>query len=135
MQLGTPALLTPRKVGDLEGIFFVPDYQRGYRWGEHDVRLLLDDIKEAGGAEYYLQPVVVKPMEPGVWELVDGQQRLTTLYLVLRIIKNFLPELELRYTLSYQTRPGSEAYLDDPQAATSLENIDYFHMHRAFAVV
>jgi hypothetical protein len=135
MQLGTPAILTPRKVGDLEGTFFIPDYQRGYRWGEDEVRRLLDDIKEAGASEYYLQPVVVKPMESGGWELVDGQQRLTTLYLILRIIKQFLPRLELRYTLTYETRPGSEAYLDDPQASASLENIDYFHMHRAFTVV
>ncbi|MSO78875.1 MAG: DUF262 domain-containing protein [Acidimicrobiia bacterium] len=109
MQLGTPTILTPRKVGDLEGIFFVADYQRGYRWGEDEVRRLLDDIKEACAAEYYLQPVVVKPLESGRWELVDGQQRLTTLYLILRIIKNFLPELELRYTLTYETRPDQEA--------------------------
>src|SRR3954447_6391519 len=78
MHLGTPAVLTPRKVGDLEGTFFVPDYQRGYRWGDDEVRRLLDDIKEAGTAEYSLQPVVVKPMDDGRWELVDGQQRLTT---------------------------------------------------------
>jgi hypothetical protein len=135
MQLGTPAILTPRKVGDLEGTFFVPDYQRGYRWGEDEVRRLLDDIKEAATSEYYLQPVVVKPMALGRWELVDGQQRLTTLYLILRIIKQFLPQLELRYTLTYETRPGSAAYLDDPQAAASEENIDYSHMYRAFTVV
>ncbi len=113
----------------------VRDYQRGYRWGEDEVRRLLDDIKEAGTSEYYLQPVVVKPMEDGRWELVDGQQRLTTLYLVLQTIKDYLPQSELRYTLAYETRPGSGMYLDDPQAAASLENIDYFHMHRAFTVV
>ncbi len=135
MHLGAPAILTPRKVGDLEGTYFVPDYQRGYRWGEDEVRRLLDDIKEAGTTEYYLQPVVVKPMEDGRWELVDGQQRLTTLYLVLRTIKEFLPRTELRYTLTYETRPGSAAYLDAPDAATSLENVDYFHMYRAFTVV
>jgi hypothetical protein len=135
MHLGTPAILRPRKVGDLEGTFFVPDYQRGYRWGEDEVRRLLDDIKEAGTAEYYLQPVVVKPMEDGRWELVDGQQRLTTLYLVLRTIKEFLPRTELRYTLTYETRPGSAAYLDEPQAAASLGNIDYFHMYGAFTIV
>jgi len=135
MHLGTPTILRPRKVGDLEGTFFVRDYQRGYRWGEDEVRHLLDDIKEAGTSEYYLQPVVVKPMEDGRWELVDGQQRLTTLHLVLRTIKDFLPQSELRYTLTYETRPGSAEYLDDPQAAASLENIDYFHMHRAFTIV
>ncbi len=135
MHLGTPTILRPRKVGDLEGTFFVRDYQRGYRWGEDEVRHLLDDIKEAGTSKYYLQPVVVKPMEDGRWELVDGQQRLTTLHLVLRTIKDFLPQSELRYTLTYETRAGSAEYLDDPQAAASLENIDYFHMHRAFTIV
>lgn len=135
MHLGSPAILVPRKVGDLEGAFFVPDYQRGYRWGEDEVRRLLDDIKEAGTSKYYLQPIVVKPMEDGQWELVDGQQRLTTLYLILRSIKNFLPQSELRYTLTYETRPGSAAYLDDPQEEASAGNIDYFHMYLAFTVV
>ncbi|MBY9075958.1 DUF262 domain-containing HNH endonuclease family protein [Nocardioides sp. WL0053] len=135
MYLGTPAILKPRKVGDLEGTFFVPDYQRGYRWGEAEVRQLLDDIKEAGASNYYLQPVVVKPMEDGCWELVDGQQRLTTLYLILRSIKNYLPQSELRYTLTYETRPGSAEFLDDPQAEASSRNIDYFHMYEAFVVV
>ena len=135
MRLGTPAILKPRKVGDLEGTFFVPDYQRGYRWGEDEVRRLLDDIHEAGTSKYYLQPVVVKPMEDGRWELVDGQQRLTTLYLILRSIKTFLPQSELRYTLTYETRPGSAAYLDDPQADAAPGNIDYFHMYQAFTVV
>ena len=135
MHLGTPAILIPRKVGDLEGTFFVPDYQRGYRWGEDEVRRLLDDIKEAGTSKYYLQPVVVKPMEDGRWELVDGQQRLTTLYLILRSIRNYLPQSQLRYTLTYETRPGSAAYLDDPQEQASQGNIDYFHMYQAFTVV
>ena len=66
MQLGAPTVLTPRRVGELEGAFFVPDYQRGYRWGEDEVRRLLDDIKDAGGSDYYLQPVVVKPMDAGL---------------------------------------------------------------------
>ena len=135
MHLGTPAILQPRKVGDVEGTFFVPDYQRGYRWGEDEVRRLLDDIKEAGTSNYYLQPVVVKPMDDGRWELVDGQQRLTTLYLILRTIRDYLPQSELKYTLIYETRPGSAEYLDDPQEDISSGNIDYFHMYQAYVVV
>jgi hypothetical protein len=135
MQLGTPAVLIPRKVGDLEGTFFVPDYQRGYRWGADEVRRLLDDIKDAGTSEYYLQPVVVKRMGDGRWELVDGQQRLTSLYLILRSIRAYLPHSELDYTLTYQTRPGSAAYLDDPQEDASHGNIDFFHMYQASTVV
>lgn len=135
MHMGTPAILKPRKVGDLEGIYFVPDYQRGYRWGEEEVRRLLDDIQEAGTSKYYLQPVVVKPMDDGSWELVDGQQRLTTLYLILRIIKKYFPESAPRYSLTYQTRSGSAEYLDDPQEKASEENIDYFHIYQAFTVI
>lgn len=135
MDLGTAAILEPRNVGDLKGSFFVPDYQRGYRWGEDEVRRLLDDIQEAGTSTYYLQPVVVKPMDDGFWELVDGQQRLTTLYLILRSIKKYFPESSPGYSLAYDTRPGSAAYLDDPQQAMSDENIDYFHMYQAFTVI
>jgi len=67
------ALLEPRLVGEVEGTFSVRDYQRGYRWGADEVRRLLDDIKDAGGRNYYLQPVVVKLLEDDRWELVDGQ--------------------------------------------------------------
>lgn len=135
MHPGTTTILHPRKVGDLEGHFVVPDYQRGYRWGEDEVRRLLDDIQEAGSADYYLQPVVVKPNGPGCWELVDGQQRLTTLYLILRALKEYLPQSEPRYRLTYETRPGSAAYLDDPQEGPAADNIDYFHIYRASEVV
>ena len=135
MNTGSAALLEPRLVGDVEGTFFVRDYQRGYRWGADEVRRLLDDIKDAGGRNYYLQPVVVKRLEDGRWELVDGQQRLTTLYLVLRYIKRHMPTAEVPYTLSYETRPGSAAYLDSPTEAASVENIDYFHMYQAFKCI
>jgi hypothetical protein len=46
-------------------------------------------------------------LEDGRWELVDGQQRLTTLYLVLHYIKRHMPTAEVRYTLTYETRPGT----------------------------
>ena len=129
------ALLEPRLVGEVKGTFFVRDYQRGYRWGADEVRRLLDDIKDAGGRNYYLQPVVVKRLEDDRWELVDGQQRLTTLYLVLRYIKRHMPTAEPGYTVTYETRPGSAAYLDSPTQAASLENIDYFHMYRALECI
>jgi hypothetical protein len=127
----TTATLEPRTVGSIFGEFFVPAYQRGYRWGEQEVRLLLNDITEAAGSDYYLQPVVVKEIEGDRWELVDGQQRLTTLYLILRAIKRYLPFTELQYSLSYETRPGSATYLDNPTEDGTLDNIDYFHIYAA----
>lgn len=132
MSLGTPAILTPRLVDELRGEFFVPDYQRGYRWGKEEVRRLLDDIKAAEADNYYLQPIVVKPMDDGRYELVDGQQRLTTLYLVLRALQKYLPETEVGYRISYETRPGSADFLDQPREEEADSNIDYFHMFAAF---
>ena len=46
---------------------------------------LLDDIRESRGKPYFLQPVVVKRHDDE-WELVDGQQRLTTLFLIFQYI-------------------------------------------------
>jgi hypothetical protein len=132
------ARLQPICVGALQGQFFVPDYQRGYRWGEHEVEQLLDDINDhvkSQGSEYYLQPLVVKPMTDGAWELVDGQQRLTTLYLILRRIKEFLPQTAIRYSLEYQTRPGSAEFLDDPNESLSESNIDFHHMFHAYKFI
>lgn len=131
MGVTTTATLEPRTVGSISGEFFIAAYQRGYRWGEQEVRILLDDITEAAGGDYYLQPVVVKQLEEDRWELVDGQQRLTTLYLILRAIKHYLPITELQFSLSYETRRGSAAYLDNPTEDGSLENIDYFHIFAA----
>ncbi len=71
-------------VGEIVGQFFVPGYQRGYRWGREEVTRLLDDISESSGRKYFLQPVVAKRRDDGKWELVDGQQRLTTLLRVIR---------------------------------------------------
>jgi uncharacterized protein with ParB-like and HNH nuclease domain len=67
-------------------MFYVPAYQRGYRWGEVEVRRLLDDIWYSREKPYYLQPVVVK-QHGDEWELVDGQQRLTTLFLIFQYMK------------------------------------------------
>ena len=47
-------------IGDIRGHFFVPGYQRGYRWDKNDVTRLLDDIWDSKGKDYSLQPIVVK---------------------------------------------------------------------------
>ena len=52
--------LETKNIGEIEGEFYLPDYQRGYRWTEDEIRLLLDDIYESGGNPYCLQPIVVK---------------------------------------------------------------------------
>lgn len=129
------ATLEPKLIGDIEGTFFVPSYQRGYRWGEVEVRRLLEDIAESFDLPYYLQPVVVKP-HGDEWELVDGQQRLTTLYLVMQYMKNAgLQSTGASYSMRYETRTGSADYLDAPDPDRSQENIDYFHIHAAYKCI
>jgi hypothetical protein len=122
-------VLEPRLVGKISGEFLVPSYQRGYRWGRHEVEQLLNDIRDSVG-DYYLQPVVVRAGDK--LELIDGQQRLTTLFRTLKYIeKKHLPSAEVGYTLDYETRPLSRAFLEDPNPAMAEDNIDFFHMAQA----
>jgi hypothetical protein len=122
-------------VGDIFETFYVPAYQRGYRWGEVEVRRLLDDIWDSRDKPYYLQPVVVK-QHGDEWELVDGQQRLTTLFLIFQYMKREgLQSLAAAYSLRYETRPGSAAYLEQLDPGRSQENIDFFHIHEAYRCI
>lgn len=76
--------------------FFIPDYQRGYKWTRTEVLKLLNDIwdfklnhpNEDDSDFYCLQPVVVKPKD-GRYYVIDGQQRLTTLLIIQQAIKDY----------------------------------------------
>jgi hypothetical protein len=129
------AVLELRHIGDIQGQFFVARYQRGYRWGPDEVRRLLDDLWENREQNYSLQPVVVK-RRGEEWELVDGQQRMTTLYLLLRYMEQQgLQNVGPMYELRYETRPGGETYLRHPEGGAHEENIDFFHIHRAWVCI
>lgn len=101
-----------RLVGNISGDFFIADYQRGYRWQE-EVEMLLNDIADVEeGKNYCLQPIVVKKVD-GKFELIDGQQRLTTLYLIQKFTKTYRPRIQIKYAISYQTRENSKSYLEN----------------------
>lgn len=130
--------LTHKTIGGIRGQFVVPDYQRGYRWDKNDVRRLLEDIWDSQGQEYSLQPIVVQLRRQGTdeaeheWELIDGQQRLTTLFLIMRYMKKHAScGLGAPYSLHYDTREGSQDYLDKLDEDSYLSNIDYFHLFQA----
>lgn len=134
--------LCHKLVGDICGIFFVPSYQRGYRWDTADVKRLLDDIWKSQDEFYNLQPVVVKLHQQGNseqerrWELIDGQQRLTTLYLIFLYMQNAgLQNLGAPYELHYQTRPGSQVYLKTLDPDQHQGNIDYYHLYKAYECI
>jgi hypothetical protein len=80
--------------------YAVPDYQREYVWESDQVEQLLGDINaELAGAdpakapEYFIGSIVVCPGSDGVLELIDGQQRMTTLFLTLCAIRDRVKEL------------------------------------------
>jgi len=123
--------------------FYIPDYQRGYRWTEVQVNALLNDIwkfraesQEAKREVFYcLQPIVVA-RESERWILIDGQQRLTTIHIILTYLSNFLQHRERKnFGLSYQTRPDSETFLNQPILERAKENVDYFHISEAFKTI
>lgn len=130
------ATLELRLVGDVAGSFRVARYQRGYRWGKHEVNRLLDDICESKGKPYSLQPVVVKRIDESTWELVDGQQRLTTLFLIFVFMeRERLQNAPPPYSITYETREESEAFLRAPNGDLAGANIDFFHINEAYECI
>ncbi len=134
-----PTGLSLVAVGDIKQKFVVPSYQRGFRWGADEVSALLDDIaaiSEKDDKDYCLQPVVVKKCTDDRYELVDGQQRLTTLYLLFLFMqKEGFKRSGPPFTLEYETRPQSADFLQDLDPARAEENIDFFHLCDAFRCI
>ncbi|WP_374425431.1 DUF262 domain-containing protein [Paracoccus sp. (in: a-proteobacteria)] len=84
----------------LQSFYAVPDYQREYVWDTDEVEQLLKDVREEMGdgeaqdaPEYFIGSIVVCPGRDGVLDLIDGQQRMTTLYIILCAIRDRLEEL------------------------------------------
>ena len=146
--------------------FTIPSYQRGYRWGEREVEQLLNDvfchaneqnffevtkrkktsrkkrkeIKNKQFKSYYLQPIVVKKTGKQEYEVIDGQQRLTTIYLLYKYFRDIivrdnevddLCNLPPKYIISYDARKQSGEFLSKYPDCDDLEkdqNIDFYHM-------
>ena len=162
--------------------FYIPAYQRGYRWTKKQVGDLLRDLlcfandlttrekDDISNQFYSLQPIIASPItdenklrsifnsesndgivKRGVWEIIDGQQRLTTIYLLYKYIldqKGWNAEKlkeeedgkEL-YHICYATREGSTQFLEgiSMKNASNKEdfkqNVDYYHMFNAFRYI
>lgn len=124
--------------------FFIPSYQRGYLWEERQVLDLLEDIsefqkkeKKEKGEFYCLQPIVVTKREDDSWEVIDGQQRLTTIYILLAYLEDIIKsdfESTEKFSISYETKEKSKEFLENiSQTKTKdIRNIDFYHMSQAF---
>lgn len=131
----TNILLETKNVGKIEGLFYLPDYQRGYRWTKEEIKLLLDDIYESSGKPYCLQPVVVKK-NGDKYELIDGQQRLTTIYLICKYMEKMLgPLYEPSFSLEYETRDKSAEFLKSIDLSRRDENMDFHFISSAYEYI
>ena len=140
-----------RSVAELAGNHFhIPSYQRGYRWTGAEVEDLLNDIKKfaekSGGdtdAWYCLQPLVVRPRDDGSFEVIDGQQRLTTLLLISKYIKEtgHGRSENTEFRLDYASRSRTGEFLrslrvgNDGDVAIDRSNIDVAHISQAYATI
>lgn len=127
--------------------FFIPSYQRGYRWNVQQVKDLLDDVNEFSPREikdsndrtwYCLQPIVVKKRDTQ-WDVIDGQQRLTTIFLILHYLNQGYAENRRKklFELQYETRNDSADYLEKElgKRKEDKSNIDYFYISVAYQAV
>ncbi len=165
-------------IGDLlDGrYFYIPSYQRGYRWTVKQVADLLRDLlcfandTKEDNDFYCLQPIIARPItdenklkelfknvpldvlqKNGVWEIIDGQQRLTSIFLLYKYLvakkgwdvetlKEEEDGKEL-YHILYATREDSTVFLEnlDLQMINKDEdykdNIDFYHMANAFKYI
>lgn len=138
-------ILEPRSIGELtleskNYRFFIPSYQRGFRWGRVEVSALMDDLleflsdSESKKEKYCLQPIVVKELSDGRYEVLDGQQRLTTLFILLSYLRQSDDEINL-FTLQYETRENSETFLRNLTTEVNAENPDYFYISQAYGII
>lgn len=97
-----PQTVSLRQLCENEEVFYIPSYQRGYKWGKYEIEALLNDIldySESKDGEFYcLQPLVVRrDSDERHWRVVDGQQRLTTIYILLQFIHDQKKTFHLKY--------------------------------------
>ena len=135
-----------KSIGDIKNTeFFVPSYQRGYRWGKVEVERLLDDIYSINEQKNYcLQPVVVRKNSSEKpeydYELIDGQQRLTTIYLIYCYMHRASNVDGPNFSLSYETREESGEFLkslasDNLDSDKKEENIDFWFIYSAYETI
>jgi len=103
----------------LDFTFVIETYQRGYRWDTPEVYSLLSDINEFSDSEesfYCLQPLVLQKQDDKTYELIDGQQRTTTIHLILMYLKS--KTFSITYTTRNTSDDGENTFI------TTLQNIE-----------
>lgn len=109
-------------ISEMNVSFFIDAYQRGYRWTPIEVRDLLEDVREFSHSKkdeksfYCLQPIIVTKNDNGAYKVIDGQQRLTTIFLIYvfyrAIASRFAPEV-MPFELHYNGKERLETCLNE----------------------
>ena len=77
--------------------YLIPIYQRPFAWEEEEISQLIEDIDSFDANHYYLGSLIVQRKDNGIFEVIDGQQRLTALFLLLVYLGYEVPPESLRY--------------------------------------
>lgn len=120
--------------------YLVPIYQRNYAWSEIQIVQLIEDIEssiDGSNKNYFLGNLIVNQTDNNVYEVIDGQQRLTTLYLLEKYLGLVFAKEALRFeareksnrTLSYvsdSNNPGLIEELSSPEILNGFQVIDNY---------
>ena len=103
-------IINTKKIDELkEYKFRIPLYQREYAWGEDEVEQLIEDLKtfqeKQEDRQYFLGNIVLDKINDNFYDVIDGQQRLTTLYLLTVLLKKDV------YELYYEIREEDDKFL------------------------
>ncbi|OOS23947.1 hypothetical protein B0681_08270 [Moraxella porci DSM 25326] len=114
--------------------YLIPVYQRNYAWGGVEIGQLVQDLYKAFEQDkdkaYYLGTLVVHHRADGRYEVIDGQQRLTTLHILNKCLSKFdggltLSEIQWdaeQTNLDFESRPESKAQIDNPAVAIKADS-------------
>ena len=120
-------VITVRELLQRPLLFSIPPYQRGYRWTTNNIDALLEDLLEFADSDlpaYCLQPIVLQRCtvpkngkSEAAYRIVDGQQRLTTLTIILHELKK-----NITWDMYYETASGYKSNEDDKWLLALLDN-------------
>ncbi|WP_446898901.1 DUF262 domain-containing protein [Clostridium sp. LBM24168] len=111
----------------------IPIYQRNYAWEEKQIQQLIDDIYTSNGT-YFLGNLIVNQKEADVYEVIDGQQRLTTLYLLEKYLKMDV----LRGSLYFEAREKSNRTLSiigTEETNNLLDELQSEELNRGYKII